>query len=192
MRDPQLQRGGLMIEVLVTITILAIGLVGLMQTQARLQKSEMESYQRTQALMLLNDMAQRITTNRANVANYETTTFLGVGGEAACTSVGTELQDVDSREWCETLQGAAESIGSSGVGAMIGARGCVEILNVAETEYLLTVVWQGLTPISAPPASVSCGAGLYDVPAGSVCEDNPDMCRRYVTTIVRLANLEAI
>ena len=32
------QQGGLMIEVLVTIVILAIGLLGLMQMQGRLQK----------------------------------------------------------------------------------------------------------------------------------------------------------
>ena len=187
----QLQRGALMIEVLVTIAILAIGLVGLLQTQGRLQKSEMESYQRTQALILLNDMASRISTNRANAVDYVTTTFLGVGGEVACTSTGTELQEVDSREWCEALQGAAETIASSGVGAMVGARGCVEEV-VAGSQYMVTVVWQGLIPVSAPPVTVTCGAGLYDVPAGSACADNPGKCRRHVTTKVRLANLDSI
>ena len=41
-----------MIEVLVTIVICVIGLWGLTEVQARLQMSEMESYQRSQALML--------------------------------------------------------------------------------------------------------------------------------------------
>lgn len=44
---PSRQGGGLMIEVLVTIAIVVIGLWGLMDVQSRLQRSEMESYQRT-------------------------------------------------------------------------------------------------------------------------------------------------
>jgi type IV pilus assembly protein PilV len=185
----QAQRGALMIEVLVTIVILAIGLLGLMQTQARLQKSEVESYQRTQALILLNDMASRMATNRSDVASYATElTYLGVG--ATCPAVGLTLQSEDIREWCLTLQGAAETLaGAGGVGAMVGARGCVEEFTVGR-EYMVTVVWQGLTPISLPPDTVGCGKNLYDLPAGSDCADNLDYCRRYVTTLVQLASLE--
>ena len=43
-------------------------------------------------------------------------------------------------------------------------------------EYLVTVAWQGLGPVSAPPDSVDCGAGEYDGGADSVCVD--DLCRR--------------
>ena len=39
------QRGSTMLEVLVTIAILAVGLLGLAGLQSRLQVSEMESYQ---------------------------------------------------------------------------------------------------------------------------------------------------
>lgn len=184
----QAQRGALMIEVLVTIVILAIGLLGLMQTQARLQKSEMESYQRTQALILLNDMSSRMETNRSDVASYATE-LVYLPATAGCPAVGATLQTADTREWCLALQGAAETVAGASVGAMVGARGCVEEL-IADTEYMVTVVWQGLAPISPPPDSVACGKNLYDIPAGSECADNPDSCRRYVTTLVRLASLE--
>jgi type IV pilus assembly protein PilV len=60
------QRGTTLLEVLVTLVILAIGLLGLAGLQTRLQVSEMEAYQRSQALILLNDMASRIASNRAN------------------------------------------------------------------------------------------------------------------------------
>ena len=194
---PLAQRGGLMIEVLVTIVILAIGLLGLMQMQGRLQKSEMESYQRTQALIMVNDMASRLATNRANIDFYSTTglnpAYLGVGGATPpCDSTYADgLQLGDSGEWCRALQGAAETQGGSDVGAMVGGRGCVQLEN--PNEYRVTVIWQGLTPISAPPAEVTCGAGLglYDSPAGSACADNADMCRRYVTTLVNLGPLTA-
>lgn len=195
MTFPLAQRGGLMIEVLVTITILAIGLMGLMQMQARLQKSEMESYQRTQAVILVNDMASRLSTNRADIDSYETDglspAYLGVGGPSTpCDSTFADgLQLGDSGEWCRALQGAAETQTGSSVGAMLGGRGCVE--NVGPSQYIVTVVWQGLTPISAPPVEVTCGAGLYNLPAGSACAEvvNADMCRRYVTTLVRIADL---
>ena len=48
-------RGVSLIEVLVTIVILAVGLLGLAGLQMRLQSSEVEAYQRTQASLLLED-----------------------------------------------------------------------------------------------------------------------------------------
>jgi type IV pilus assembly protein PilV len=173
-----------MMEVLVTIIILAIGLLGLAGLQSRLQVSEMESYQRAQALILLNDMANRLSTNRADVASYVTGADapLGVGG--VCPT-GTDAVEVDTGEWCEALQGAAESMGGSKVGAMIGGRGCIE--DLGDDEYLITVAWQGMAPISAPPESVACAQGLYD--GGTECVN--DLCRRAMTTIVRKGNLEA-
>ncbi|MNR42030.1 hypothetical protein D3C85_1605010 [compost metagenome] len=68
---------------------------------------------------------------------------------------------------------------------MIGARGCVESLSGGK-EYMITVAWQGMGPISAPPASVACGEGEYGED-GSSCAN--DLCRRVVTTIVRVADL---
>jgi type IV pilus assembly protein PilV len=187
------QGGALMIEVLVTIVILAIGLLGLMQMQGRLQRSEMESYQRTQALILANDMAARVSSNRANAADYATANPLP-GVNLATADCGNPAaldttQEIDRAEWCLALQGAAEETsGGTNVGAMIGGRGCVE--KITDQDYMITVVWQGLTPIAPPPATVTCGANLYNLPAGSACADNADACRRYVTTWVSIGNLK--
>lgn len=180
------QRGTTMLEVLVTIAILAVGLLGLAGLQSRLQVSEMESYQRSQALILLNDMASRITTNRIDAGKYVTLSPVGAG--MVCpTSLATQL-DRDKNEWCRALQGAAETEGDNSVGAMIGGRGCVESIDATAGKYMITVAWQGLVPISAPPASVSCGSGSYENTAtGAACVG--DLCRRVVTTIVQIASL---
>jgi type IV pilus assembly protein PilV len=66
---------------------------------------------------------------------------------------------------------------------MIGGRGCVQL--AADGDYLVTVAWQGLTPLSAPAASVTCGAGSYN--NATTCTN--DQCRRVVTTVVRIASL---
>ena len=71
------ERGITLVEVLVTMVILAIGLLGLVGLQARVQVLQIESYQRAQALMLLNDMAGRIANNRNHAADYVTSTPLG-------------------------------------------------------------------------------------------------------------------
>ena len=181
------QRGSGLIEVLVTLVIVAVGLLGLFGLQSRLQLAEVESYQRTQALVLLDDMASRIATNRGAAADYVTTAADPLGVGSVCPQLGASptRQLIDAAEWCAALQGAAEVSGGGRSGAMIGGRGCVESL--PNNEYLITVAWQGMTPISAPPAGVACGQDLYDGAADSSC--TADLCRRVVTTIVRIATL---
>lgn len=181
-------RGVSLIEVLITVVILAIGLLGLAGLQVRLQTSEIESYQRTHALILLEDMANRVSANRKNAAAYVTTaaTPLGTGDAQPNACVGNG-QALDACQWSNALKGAAElSATATNVGAMIGARGCVEDLGTGE-QFLITVVWQGLTPISAPTSA--CGAGLYDGAAGSCIND---LCRRTMSTIVRIADLNSL
>lgn len=180
------QRGISLIEVLVTVIILSIGLLGMAGLQSRLQQSEMEAYQRSQALILLNDMANRIASNRNNAADYDTTGLADpLGADMTCPANTGSRQQRDASEWCSALQGAAETSGGSNIGAMLGGRGCVESLGSGQ--YLITVAWQGLAPISAPPAGIACGKDSYDGPAGSTCSG--DRCRRVVTTIVRVATL---
>ena len=96
----------------------------------------------------------------------------------------TSTAETDLKEWCDALQGASETSGGSNVGVMVVGRGCVE--DLGSGEYMITVAWQGLAPISAPPDSVACGLNLYDT-AGTNCDD--DLCRRVATTIVRFAPL---
>lgn len=180
------QRGTSMIEVLVTVIILAAGLLGVAGLQGRLQVSEMEAYQRSQAMILLEDMAHRLATNRANASDYATTAANPVGGTSACPSADTTLKERDMREWCEALKGAGEKSGTSSVGAMIGGRGCIE--KIGSSDYMITVAWQGMAAVSAPPESVACGKDAYDsTVSGSTCAN--DMCRRAVTTVIRVAPL---
>ena len=180
-----------MIEVLVTMVIIALGLLGMAGLQMRLQSSEMESYQRTQALMLLDDLRHRLETNRLGAANYavgaSVATPVGAGMTCPVTDAGSTRTEVDLKEWCEALQGAAESAGGSKVGAMVGGRGCVEDLGggpFGVRQYRVAVAWQGLTPISVPVET--CGAGAYNI-AGTGCQG--DLCRRVVSTVIRIANL---
>ena len=177
------QHGISLIEVLIAMVILAIGLLGLVGLQGRLHMTQVETYQRAQALILVQDIANRIVLNRNNAAAYITAGSLGIG--AACPVTNTTRVQRDRREWCLALQGANESLGAAQVGAMVGGRGCVE--SIGTDEYLVTVAWQGMGPISAPPESVTCGEGVYDGDDETGCVD--DLCRRTVTLVVRISDL---
>jgi type IV pilus assembly protein PilV len=181
------ERGTSMIEVLVTIVIIVIGLLGLVGLQARLQVSEMESYQRAQALILVKDMSNRIATNRNHVGGYETTEIgANTSNCAALTATNPRVQ-ADLREWCSALQGAGEVRDGERVGAMVGGRGCVEVLGRV---VRVTVAWQGLAPVPSPVSDTAstCGNGAYDdASPGAACTGN--LCRRAVTTTVLIPAL---
>ena len=191
---PRRLRGATLIEVLIAMVIIAFGLLGIAGLQLRLQTSEMEAYQRSQALLLLGDLKGRMEANRLQVAQYAAEAPLaapvGVLMTCATPAAGMSRAKRDVIEWCNALQGAAETVdaGATRLGAMVGGRGCVEDLGATPTgdrSLRITVVWQASTPIAAPPEA--CGAGLYNGPAGSACQG--DLCRRAVSTIVRIARL---
>ena len=187
------QAGATLIEVLVSMIILAVGLLSLVVLHGRLHLLQMESYQRSQALVLLEDLANRIYLNRSDALSYVTVGGpIGGSGDADnCPVVDPADPAVtrtqrDLAEWCRALEGAGETLlDGSDVGAMVGGRACVQALGT--NRFMLTVAWQGLAPIAAPPATVTCGANLYNSPDGTPCAN--DECRRVMTTIVHLADL---
>ena len=157
------QHGTSMIEVLISIVIVVLGLLGLAGLQSRAQLAEAESFQRAQAVILLQDMVDRLTSNKKNSKDYVTAAPLGTGvGEQDCAA--KTGADLDKCEWSNALIGASESAGGLKVGAMIGARGCVEVLKpTMPREYLVAVAWQGINPTVDPQAS-QCGTGEYGDP----------------------------
>jgi type IV pilus assembly protein PilV len=197
MRKPTATRdsGFTMLEVLISLVILVFGLLGMIGLQARAQVATFESYQRGQALILVQDMADRIATNRQAAGCYSITTntttgtpYLGSGysGTPVCTAaVGTAttraLADADLQAWNEALKGAAETAGTDKVGGVIGARGCVSF-DAPTNRYRVAVAWQGMAATVAPTAgdaTATCAKDLYGA----------DTQRREVNVTVRIATL---
>jgi type IV pilus assembly protein PilV len=163
--------GFTLIEVLITLVIIAIGVLGLAALQGRSHLAAVESAQRAQAVALINDMASRININRNNAAAYATVTPLGTGtADANCTALAIGAAR-DQCEWGELLKGAAEKRGTSKTGAMIGALGCIQVIQPANPAATvcqpaiirITTAWQGLVESSAP--ALNCGQGSFGVDA---------------------------
>jgi len=167
-----------MIEVMITIVILMVGLLGLAGLQGRALTSQMESYQRSQALILLKDMVDRINANRLLAASYVTE----LGTDVACPAAGATRASVDLNEWCNALVGAAETQGGNKVGAMIGAWACITQTVAPATgvasQYQVAVAWQGLNSTATP--AITCGATKYGADESK---------RRVVALTVNIADL---
>lgn len=201
-------QGFTMIEVLVTLVILLVGLLGLAGLQTRVQQAELESYQREQALVLMGNMVDRINANRKAATCYAITVgsgspyygTLSSGLPASCSGVGNTSQQAmaisDITDWDKVLKGTGESSGSTNIGAIRDARGCVaSIVNADQSiTFTVAVAWQGMTPTTTPLApggttastnAINCGTGLYGTdPASGLA------LRRVVWTTTRVAFLQ--
>ncbi len=171
------QFGTTLIEVLVSLVIIAIGLLGLAGLQMKIHLGLVESFQRAQAIVLLSDMSERIQADRSVAAQYVLPGALGTGDAqpADCRTIPAGYQR-DQCEWSNALKGAAETKGGSNTGAMLDARGCIAQVQAPDPTpgicqpgiYLVTVAWQGENPTRAPAAGLSCGQGLYKDMSGAV------------------------
>jgi type IV pilus assembly protein PilV len=182
----KVQRGFSLLEVIITMAILAVGLLGLAGLQARAINAEAESFSRAQAMMLANEMADRMN---ANLAEVKTSTsaatgynqqssggvkvVFGIGYTGTICSSPSTVVAQDLCDWDQTLKG---TVGDGGaVGGMAGARACV-FSTGTNNEFQIDVVWQS--------------RDIGTVPAGNDCGSTAITVRRSgVSRVVRLATL---
>lgn len=188
---PHRMLGITLIEVLITLLILAIGLLGLGSLQLATMNGQFEAYQRTQALLLAEELASRIRANAPvardltvpsyTVAEGEDPVLYGATLEEDC-SLGTIAQR-DLCEWNNALIGSSmKSTSNASLASVINARGCVEALTIGgQTAYQVSVAWQGLIETSPPPDALTCGQDTY----------GDESLRRVVTTTIVLADLQS-
>ena len=178
-------RGVTMVEILVSLVITLFGIFGLLGFNLRAFQTESESYQRSQALVLVEDMSQRIRANRPNMAAYATPAASAAGGGAVEVCGGGSRAAIDLCEWGNLLRGAAETTsGGSNVGAMADARGCIAVTAPAAgasgpSSANVVVVWRG-TNASATKANAPCVPDGFSIGDGFM---------RFTSTIVRSGDL---
>jgi type IV pilus assembly protein PilV len=180
------QSGATLIEVLVSLFILMVGLLGLVGVMIQSQRAQLESYQRVQALMLVQEMASRVAANKLVASCYVQASYIdGTTTIPAATSCGTGTTPQktqfrqDLLDWQTLLTGAAEKdSGGSSIGSVLGARGC--ITSPSANVYQISVAWQGSAATTAPPAGITCATGQYGA---------DDSLRRAVSVMIQIQTL---
>lgn len=191
------QHGSGLIEILITMVILMIGLLGLAGLQAKASIAEMESYQRANAITLVEQMRDALASARnmrsgANgfdtlIGDATAPTIYGTGNATYVNATCSTLHEANKQLclWDQALRGIAEKIQGNDVGAMLGARGCIlktENPTSAEADYFVVIVWQGISPTFDPP----------DETPGSACAPDQDFgagLRRAIVTRVLIPKL---
>lgn len=178
--------GFTLVEILVALVIFLVSALGIAGLVTRTVQQETESYQRVQAVLLLQDMQERLSANRQVASCYAGSITLGSGFTGASTlscNAGTAAQQAiavaDLKQWDNSLKDSAEKTNTSNAGALIGARGCIRVIDAAQQLYQITVAWQGMGETVVP--SDKCGEFQY----------GDETRRRTVSAQVRFATLSS-
>lgn len=106
------QQGASLIEVLVSMTILAVGILGINAMQTATLKSNQNSYMRTQAVYLAQDIVERMRSNGQGVAagNYNNPApVLTAACQTAAGCTAAQMAAHDVAQWQAAVAAALPS-----------------------------------------------------------------------------------
>ena len=171
-------KGFTLIEVLVSLVILAFGMLALARAMGSASLDELESFQRAQAMVITQDIVERINANRKQALQYVGTYPSEMNALVAseCTAEPTVL----GRDQCEfrnRLLGNDTLDGTRPIGAPMASRACITETAPGSNLYIVAIAWQGVKPTAAPDST--CGEDAFDR------EEN----RRVFSTVVQIATL---
>lgn len=145
-----------LIEVLVSLVILVVGLVGVFNLHIVAKRGSFESFQQTQASYLANDIINRMKLNRTQLSFYAGTYNGGqskpakscdvaVGGAAViCTNTETMLWDL--YQWELQFGGAFERVNGRSTGGLDTATACIRVNGTGAV--LVVMTWRGIREVS--------------------------------------------
>lgn len=150
------QSGSTLIEVLITVLVLSIGLLGMATLQFDAMKLNHDSFLRSQAVNLAYDMSDRIRVNRsgANAGDYSITIAATAPTVVTTPSTPEEIADLDMNTWLNDL--AAEL--PAGDGSIV-YRTDGDISQFGD-EFTIQVCWDESRGNGAPLTCFSFVTGL--------------------------------
>lgn len=182
------QRGFTLIEVLISILVFSIGLLGFATLQKRGQIAEMEAYQRVHALNYANFIASQMRANPDAIDCYDKDNLGTIDGSAAapadCVVAAGEAviqADEDIEAIHTLLNGGGETLNGANVGGLIDAKACVTKTEDAVNDYNIYEVrieWQGQSTNNTAAANLPL-----------LCDNSTDATRRVFSYNVTLGDL---
>ena len=175
-------RGSTMMEVLVSVFVLSVGVLGVGGLQVTAKRSNFEATQRATAAALAQDIVERMRSNAGELAIY---TNFGAGRtidgssmsvvDCSADCVPATLAQYDLYELEQAANGVAEQAGGNNVGGLTLPTTCIDGPDGGPGIYTVAIAWRGMTKLSNPGTD-PCGSasGKYDALGGA----EPDVYRR--------------
>lgn len=164
------QAGFTLVEVLVTILIVAIGLLAGAALQLISKKTSFDAVQRTSAAGLTREILERMRANPTALDSYLVDAVTEMSEPATdCEQVQcspAQLAEYDRWVWREALLGNAETEGGTAAGGLSSPEGCITA-GAACGQFDIAIAWRGVTPLPEPgpgtpagdPTLNNCGVG---------------------------------
>ena len=144
------RNGFSLIEVMVSLVILVIGLIGIFNLHLVAKKGSFESFQQTQASYYANDIVNRMRLNSSQLDDYAGTYTgtsvaagkvcdVSVGGNALCTKI--EMENWDLYQWERSFYGENEQSGGKNLGGLDSPVACIDIDGATVT---VVMTWKGI------------------------------------------------
>ena len=170
-----------MIEILVTLLVIAFGLLALAGFVIKSTTLTADTTQRARAAILLSDMSARMASNKSLVAAYANATTVHGAAIRDCSGFTTPAT-IAARNMCEwnNLLVGSNDAQAGGNASQLGYRGCIKKPISAEPNYVITIAWGALTP-GVPPAD-PCAQNAF----------GDEGLRRVLRSEIRIANLTSI
>ena len=162
----KLNRGFTLIEVLVTLVISAIALLGFVELQNRTQIANLEVTQRAYATMIASNMAEQIKANPGIGADCNLTASFDVGSGYGTWNHPCKSKSNSIEEWHRDLIGTREQISDAKIGSIKKGHGCINYTAAVRStgtpaKYKVSVAWKGFQKTAAGGTSESCGFEEY-------------------------------
>lgn len=132
------QKGFSMFEVLITLVITSIGILGLGAIQLVSMKNVNSSNYRSLATMYAYDMAERMRSNKTQITSYDGINGLPASKPGCNPCSAVQQARVDAYDWNDMIQGgAANNLAQGGLPNGIGS-----VNRVGATDfYDVTIQW---------------------------------------------------
>jgi type IV pilus assembly protein PilV len=167
------QKGVSLIEVLVTLVLISVALLGSASLQVVSKRANNQALQRSAAAHFANDYLSKMRSNRPALATYVPAGDLGaaslgtaaakgcVGADTNCTSA--DLAAFDQWQWEQELDGATELVAGAKTGGLLEPTACITGPAAgAAGVYEIAIAWRGNTE-HVNPTIHDCGedSGKY-------------------------------
>lgn len=155
-RFPGPMAGFSMIEVLAAVLVLAVGVLGYAGLQARAMRSTGESYYRSQAMAVAQDLASRMKINSAQLATYTTATnwaSVATQPDLTCLSASCTPAQIASADIAD-ISYEASSVLAKG---RVNVEPCINATSLT----CVYVAWAGTAPTTGSSGQCVDGNGAY-------------------------------